>query len=416
MTEADGVLPGSFGLLRHRTFSFYFFGRLSSHISVWIHNVSAAVLVYELTRSALAVGMMTAAQFLPQGLLSLWGGVLSDRYDRRKLLIMGRLPAGFGCLLLAGVVGLDGSRSLMLVTVYAVGLLTGIGWAVAFPAGHAFVPSLVPRTHLTSAIALVSITGNVARTVGPALAGVILLVGDFWMAFLIAGIGHSAFALIVLLALPAVPSKPTTGPNRVRDGLRYALARDRLWVPLAAGILVAFGMEPMLTLGPSLAVALGGEGSGAAFVATAFGVGAVTTVPLLGRTRRAWGLELNGIGGVALLAGSLVIVVLAPTFPIALAGFFVGGMGLMFSTASFQGWIQYLVDDAYRGRIMAVWALSFQGMRPAAALVLGWVADGVGPRMGALTSSLVCCIGTVLLLRRWRRWGQPMTERQIQVA
>lgn len=408
-TDSSGAVPvrGPIQLLRDRTFGPFIFGRLASHLSVWVHNLAAAVLVFELTGSALLVGMITVAQFMPQVLFSALGGSLSDRFDRRIVLIAGRAPAGVVCLLLALIVARVDDPQFVLVATYTVSALAGLGWALGVPAGHAFTPALVERQSLTAAITLTAMTGHISRMVGPAVTGALLLLGEMWMAFAVAGAGHLIF-VAVLLRLRTPTSTHVAGDrSRVIDGVRYVLSKPRLLIPILAGIIVSLGLEPMVTLGPALAVELGREGAAATTLATAFGTGAVAAVALLGGLQRRFGLERSAIIGMGTVGVGLGVVMGLSTMTAASFAFAVAGAGSTIAVVSLQSWIQHLVDDAYRGRVMSLWALSFLGSRTLSATLLGWLGDAFGAGVASSMAGLGCAVGVLLVLagRRSTRDG-----------
>lgn len=408
--RTDG--SGTLRLLVDGTFGPFFVGRLTSHLAVWVYNIAAAVIVFQFTESAVAVAFVTVSQFVPQILVSAWGGSLSDRYDRRKMLLVGRAPAGLACWVVAAALILTDDATIIVWTIYVVGVVSGFAWGVGVPAGHALIPALVPRELLSNAIGLTSITGNVARSLGPAVAAGLLLIGEPWLAFFFAGLGHLVFAaVLVRLRNLEGTTPPKTDTSKVWEGVRYVFKRQRMWLPLVAGGVAGFGVEPILTLGPPLATMFGRPESDASLLATAFGTGAIVAALLLGRVRRRLGLELTAVVGYLLLGLPLVGVVFAPTLGLALVGLFVAGSGLMLTSASLQAQIQRRVDDAYRGRVMALWSLAFLGSRPVAAIVLGTTADLVGPRAGVAVAAGACVIGAVVLTQAWLRWGRPATER-----
>lgn len=385
-------------LLRDRTFGPFIFGRLASHLSVWIHNLAAAILVFELTGSAFLVGMVTVAQFLPQVLFSTLGGSLSDRYDRRAVLIAGRAPAGISCLVLAGVVATTSEPQQVLVAVYGVSALAGLGWALGVPAGHALTPALVERESLTSGITLTALTGQVSRMVGPAITGVILFVGEMWMAFAVAGVGHLVFVVVLLRIRSVTRPEGPASKSGIIPGIRYVVRQPLLLLPIVSGVIVSLGLEPMVTLAPSLMVELGADGAAATTLATAFGFGAVSVVSLLGRMQRRFGIRRTAVIGLLTVGGGLGIVSVLTTVQAVVLAFVVAGVGSTIAVVSLQSWIQHLVDDAYRGRVMSLWALMFLGSRTLSASLLGWLSDLLGAGNAASLAGLGCALGACLIV------------------
>jgi predicted MFS family arabinose efflux permease len=323
------------------------------------------------------------------------------------VLIAGRAPAGIVCLLLALIVARVDDPGLVVASTYAVSALAGLGWALGVPAGHAFTPALVERQSLTAAITLTAMTGHISRMVGPAVTGALLVLGEVWMAFAVAGAGHLVFVLVLLRLRTPVSTRATGDRSRVIDGVRYVLSKPRLLIPILAGVIVSLGLEPMVTLGPALAVELGREGAAATTLATAFGAGAVSVVALLGRVQRRFGLERSAIIGMLTVGVGLGMVMGLTTLAAASFAFAVAGAGSTIAVVSLQSWIQHLVDDAYRGRVMSLWALSFLGSRTLSATLLGWLGDAFGAGIASSMAGLGCAVGVLLVLagRRSSREG-----------
>ena len=416
----EGERSGVVQLLRDPVFGPFISGRFASHLSVWIFNIVAAVLVFEITGSTFAVGMISVTQFMPQVLFSAWGGAISDRYDRRMILIAGRAPAGMTSLVLAFVVWSGADASVVLTTAYVVSVISGLGWAIGVPAGHAFTPSLVKREALSAAITLTSTTGHVSRMVGPAIAGLLLAGGDFTVAFAGAGAGHLAFVVVLaFLRVPGTPNRVSKAESRIRPAITYMLADRRFWLPIMVGGIVSLGMEPMVTLAPGLAVELGRSGSGAATIATGFGVGGVAAVAFVGRVRRRFGDVVGAILGLLVVAVGLGGVGLTGDFRVVMGLFAVAGFGSTVAVVALLSWIQHLVADELRGRVMSFWALSFLGSRTVSAALLGFVGDTIGSGAATSAAGVGSLLGALSLAVNVRAWSgtssvEPSTGKEQQ--
>lgn len=380
----------AFGLLTDRNFSLYFFGRLSSHCAIWVQNVVSTIVVYGLTGSATMAGAVSVLQFLPQVLLSAWAGALSDRVDRRRLLMLGRTPAAIGTTLLGSWGVLEGGGELQAVwPVLATSFVSGFGWALSVPAGHALVPSLVPARDLDGAVALHALCGNVARMAGPAAAGFILLAAGPEVAFLASGVGHWLFVLALMLIRPlaSIVARDPGEDGSVREGLRYVRANRRLVILLISGACVGVAIDPILTLAPALARELDGGDSLVSAMASTFGAGAVSSILLLGHIRARIGLARLSTRGLALLGAGLLAVGMTSSTHLVLVWLFVAGVGGMLATSSLAIRIQRIVADTYRGRVMALWGIAFLGSRPFAALLNGLVADTFSVRVALFVAA-----------------------------
>jgi MFS family permease len=379
--------PGA--LLLDPVFGPFLGGKVISSCGLWMQNIAAAVLMFDLTGSSLMVGTVSVLQFTGIMTLSLWAGALTDRLDRRKLLLSGRIISGTAVLALALLLvirGVDGfgGPPLLLVTVGVMGL----GLALSAPAMQALVPGLVPARDLEQALALNSAAPSVARTVGPAMGAGLLLLGGPALAFAAAGVTHVLFAA-ALLAIKTPRHRQSEQRPSVLGGLRYLLS-DRKAALLIIGIaMISWGMDPVVTLTPSLARQLGGSGEMVGVFASAFGAGAVVMTVLFRQLRQFLDLRRVGMLGFGLTGAGLVVVAFAPVVAVAAAGFFVSGIGFMMGTVSTNTRIQRRVPDELRGRVMALWGVAFLGSRPLAALANGWVADAVSLRWALLAAAAI---------------------------
>jgi MFS family permease len=387
---------GPLALARDRKFGPFFFGKLLSACGNWIQNLAAAVLMFELTGSAFMVGLVSVLQFSPQIVLSLWAGVLSDQFDRRRLVIAGRTVTGTTVSALAVLLAIQGTDGfggppVLLATV----CVLGIAWSMSNAASHALVPALVPRVDLDQALALSAAAPSSARAIGPAIGAGLLLVGGPAAAFAAAGVGHLAFALMLLLTRSEAQPKPATKPS-VLGGIRYLMS-DRKAALLVVGVsMVAFGGDPVVTLTPSLAASLGGGDEVVGLLASAFGVGAISLTLLVRRVRNVVSLPQMGIAGYWLLAAGLVTVAFSGSVPVAMAGFLLAGSGFMMSNVALTTRIQRRVPDELRGRVMALWGLAAFGSRPVAAMLNGSVADFFDIRTALVAAAVLCVLASPL--------------------
>jgi MFS family permease len=370
-------------------------GKLISTFGMWVQNIAAAVLMFDLTASNLMVGAVSAAQFAPMLLFSLWAGALTDRLDRRRLLIAGRVLSGIAASLLGALLTLQGrdgfgGSAVLLVAVF----IAGTGWAVSNPAMQALVPALVPRQDLEQALALNAMAPSLGRTVGPALGAGLLLLGGPALAFVVAGPAHLAFALILVAIRPRSQAR-SASRVRVLGGLRYLREDRKAAMLVLGGAALSFGADPVMTLTPALAAQIGGSDETVAVLATAFGVGAVGAVLALRPLRRAVTLRMLGMYGFWTLAVGLLGVALAPDVVTAVAGFVVAGTGFMLATVALNTRIQRRVPDELRGRVMALWGLAFLGSRPIAALLDGFLADAVSLRAAILAAALITLVSSL---------------------
>jgi MFS family permease len=395
--------PRSSGaVLTDRNFAPFFVGNLTSNTGNWLFNVSAAVVVFQLTRSAFMVGLVSVAQFLPLVVLSPAAGGVADRVDRRRMVILSQSFAAAAASVLAVasvVVGVDGLPGAWPIIAAAAGI--GVGNAVSQPALQSLVPALVPPQDLATAVSLTSLTYNVGRAVGPAGAGVLLVTLGAEVAFVINAVSF----LVLIGALFLVRARrraeePGDEPDRsVRAGLRYVRADPRILLLLGGVATAGVAADPAITLAPSFADLLGhGEGLVAA-ITSGFGVAAIPAALASGRLQNRFGSAPVAGAGMAIMAAGASCVALGPTAWLALVGFSSTGAGFVLAVTSFTTLLQTQLPDALRGRVMALWTVAFLGNRPLAAAIDGAAADLVGPRL-AMGIAITVALAGVLIARQ----------------
>jgi MFS family permease len=397
-------------LLTDRIYGPFFFGNLISNRGNWIHNVAAAVVVFELTGSAFAVGAVAACLWLGSLLLQPWAGALTDRYDRRRMLIAGQAVSLLGAVAIAVpvlAIGVDELPSP--AAIYAGTLLIGVGVAFSMPSMQALIPALVPESELDRAIALNAVSFNLARAVGPAIAGLILLAADASVAFVVNVASFTVLIAVLAAIRPRFGRQPSRGDRSVAAGLRWVRRDRRAVVLLASMVAIGFATDPVNTLTPPLAD-LVGEGNGlVGLLVAAFGAGAVAAAFLVDPIREWIGRERAGSAGFAVLAVSLAGFGLSASPAQAVIGMAVAGVGFLIAITSVTTQLQERVPDALRGRVMALWGVAFLGSRPFTAAIDGAIADLSSPRAAALTMAAAALAAALVQGREAERpaWRRP---------
>jgi MFS family permease len=395
--DADETVRPGRALLLDRTFGPYFLGKLLSTIGVWVHNIAAAIVVWELTRSALLVGAVSVGQFLPQLVLTPWSGARADRGNRRRQIIVGRLVTAAGSLGLvtwSATVGLTGFTGAFAVILAAT--VVGIGFALGGPAMQSLIPALVRPAELPTAIALSSVPFTIARASGPAIGAVLVTTTGPTLAFGIAAATNLLFAAIIWrLPIRRVERKPSSD-GRVRAGLRY-VREHRAMLSLLVGVAaIGVGADPVITLTPSVAERLGVGSGFVGMQASSFGVGAGIAFLALGRARLWLGLHRLGTVGLVTLAVGLTTLAAAPLPWVAIAALLVGGAGMTFALTSLTTLVQQQVPEELRGRVMALWSVAFLGSRPLTAGITGAVADATSVVVALLLVVAALAVGAVV--------------------
>jgi len=392
-----------FRSLRVRNYRLYAAGQLVSLTGTWMQRVAQDWLVLELTNSGTALGIVTALQFLPSLLFGLWGGVLADRYDKRKLLLATQTGLALVALIL-GVLDVTGIVQYWQVLVLA--LLLGLVSAVDSPVRQSFAVEMVGPDDLTNAVGLNSTIFNSARILGPAVAGVVIAaVGTGW-AFVANAI--SSIAVLTGLALMR-PSelRPSPAIDRVRGqlraGLRYVWHRqDLLLTMILVFVVGTFGLNFQITTALLAKQVFHRTATGYGLLSTALAVGACVGAVLATRRRTRPSLlflllAALSFGLLEIIAGSM------PGFGgTALILVLVGLAMLSFTTAANSS-VQLGVEATMRGRVMALYLMCFLGGTPLGAPIVGWVASTVGPRWGMIGGGVVCmavAVGMALYLVR----------------
>jgi MFS family permease len=392
-----------FRSLRVRNYRLYAAGQLVSLTGTWMQRVAQDWLVLELTNSGTALGIVTALQFLPSLLFGLWGGVLADRYDKRKLLLATQTGLALVALIL-GVLDVTGIVQYWQVLVLA--LLLGLVSAVDSPVRQSFAVEMVGPDDLTNAVGLNSTIFNSARILGPAVAGVVIAaVGTGW-AFVANAI--SSIAVLTGLALMR-PSelRPSPAIDRVRGqlraGLRYVWHRqDLLLTMILVFVVGTFGLNFQITTALLAKQVFHRTATGYGLLSTALAVGACVGAVLATRRRTRPSLlflllAALSFGLLEIIAGSM------PGFGgTALMLVLVGLAMLSFTTAANSS-VQLGVEATMRGRVMALYLMCFLGGTPFGAPIVGWVANTVGPRWGMIGGGVVCmavAVGMALYLVR----------------
>ncbi|WP_043265659.1 MFS transporter [Streptomyces sp. CT34] len=403
-THAPGIAAGpaatprkgTFSSLRIRNYRLFATGQVVSNTGTWMQRIAQDWLVLSLTGSSGAVGITTALQFLPMLLFGLYGGVLTDRFAKRKLLLFTQSAMGLTGLALA-VLTLSGHVQVW--HVYLVAFLLGLVTVVDNPARQAFVSEMVGQDELRNAVSLNSANFQSARLIGPAVAGVLITaLGSGW-AFLFNGLSFIAPITGLLMMRTAELHKVDRVPRskgQLREGLRHVSGHPELiWPIVLVGFIGTFGFNfPIWLTAFVYKVFHAGAGTYALFNGL---MAAGSLIGALLAARRA-GSRLRMLVGAALLFGLLEIAAaLSPSFWIFAALLApIGLVGLTINVTANSS-VQMATDPAMRGRVMSLFMMVFMGGTPLGAPVVGWVTDAYGARIGFLTGGVVSMAAAALV-------------------
>jgi len=388
---------------KYRNYRLFFGGQCISLIGTWMQSVALSWLVYRLTGSPLLLGITGFAAQAPSLLMAPLSGPAADLFDRRKILILTQILSMLQSLALALLVLYGSPRVWQLIALAAV-----LGFINAFdmPARQSFIVELVEkREDLANAIALNSSMFNSARLIGPSIAGICIAAFGEGVCFLANALSYTA-VIFALLAMRLSPARATgSGKKRggFKEGLRYAFGFPPikyLMLMVAAGSLL--GMPYAVLMPAYVREILHGGPRTLGFIMACSGAGALLGALRLAGRRHPAGLErgipfFTGIFGLGLLAFSFSTNVALSAVLIAFASF-----GMISFMASANTVIQTLVEDDKRGRVMALYSLSFMGMAPFGSLLAGWTASRIGVVHTMMLNGLFLLAATMLFVLKLR--------------
>ncbi|MEP7736982.1 MFS transporter [Nocardioides sp. 31GB23] len=385
-----------------RVLGSFFWGKTLSSIGIWIHNVVAVTVAFQITNSTLVVGLVSIAQFGPQIVLAPLSGKWADRGNAPLQIILGRVVTALGSAgmataiwLAGGVSGLDSAVSLI-----ALSVVVGVGFALGGPAMQSVVPLMIRPGEMAAAMTLNSVPMTLSRAVGPALGVLIVARFDAVVAFAIAAATQVFYAVIVLVLRLPRRSVAVGADSSVRGAWRYVRKDSRLLVLLLGIAAVGFGVEPTMTLVPALADDLGGQSGLVGWLVSAFGVGSGIGFLLFTPLDRRLKIETVGAIGLLSIAAGLVGVAISPTPAGAFAGFMVAGLGMTLAFSGVTTQIQERTPEEFRGRIMALWFVAFLGARPFAAALTGYLADVVSVDAAFVITAAAVFVAAILVADR----------------
>lgn len=390
----------SLGVFNYRV---WFIGALVSNIGAWMQSTAQNwVVLTELTEGdAGAVGITMALQFGPPLVLVGLTGWVTDRFERRHILLA---TQGVSLLLATaiGILILTGTMTLPLMYGFALGL--GLVAAFDNPARQAFVSDLVTRENTSNAVALNSASFNAARMIGPAVAGLlIVLVGTGWM-FLVNALTYLATigALAIMRQRELTPRPLTQGRSRLSDGFRYVGTRPDLIIVFIVVFLVgAFGMNfPIYAATMALEFGAGADGFG--LLNSVLAIGSLTGALLAARRERARVRVV--IAGVLGFAVASAVSSVMPTYALYALTLVFTGFAVVTVLSTANGYVQATTDAHLRGRVLAIYVAILLGGTPVGAPIVGWVADELGPRAAIQLGTLAALIAAAIAIT-WLVWS-----------
>lgn len=397
-----GRTGGTFAALQSRPYRQFCIGQAVSLPGTWMQTVGQGWLILELTDSGTALGLLTAAQFVPVLLLAPVGGLLADRYSKRMILMATQLVMGLTALVL-GLLTVTHVVNVAAVLVAAVVL--GLATAIDNPTRQAFVVELVGPSLVANAVSLNSILVNAARAVGPAVAGLTISgIGVGWCFLLnalsFAGVLYALSRIVV--PYRAQPSSTRGERGKIREGFAYVAGKPALLLPFLMIFLVGMlTWEFPITLPLLARETFLGDASIYGYFTSAMGVGAVVGGLVVARLSRV-GLIPIAVAS-AIFGVSTGALALAPTVTLAMVALpFVGAGATAFMSIS-NATMQLASAPEYRGRVMALWTVSFSGSTPVGGPIVGALGEHASPRWALGAGALACAVAVVMSLLTQRR-------------
>jgi MFS family permease len=379
VTTAARAARRIFSSLRVHNYRLYFIGQVISLSGTWMQSVAQAWLVLDLTGSGTSLGLVAALQTLPVLLFGALGGVIADRFDKRRLLLITQSSAAFLAVAL-GLITLFNVVQLWMVYTLAAGL--GFVNLVDNPTRQAFVGEMVGPHDLTNAVSLNSVLVNLARIIGPALAGALIVVVGIAYCFLVNAVSFLGAIIALWLMRVSELSRSVPQPRRrgrLREGFRYVRATTTLFVPLLMMAVVgtlAFEFQVSLPLVARFTFQ-GNAGTYGTMMALMGGGAVVGGLLTAGAGRRA----PTALARMALFFGIVQVgAALAPTRGVAFVAMVLLGAGSISFLALGNATLQLSSTPEMRGRVMALWAVAFLGSTPVGGPFIGWIGQHVGPR------------------------------------
>lgn len=410
MTRVVRASRVTFAALSVPNYRRYFAGQSISLIGTWMQMTAQAWLVLSLTHSSAALGIIVGLQTLPVLLLAPYGGVIADRIDKRRLMIVLQSAMGLQALAL-GILTVTGA-----VTVWQIGLLAallGLNNAFENPARQSFMLEMVGGDYLRNAVTLNSVLVNVARVIGPAVAGVLIATLGEGICFLVNAGSFVAvvFSLITLNRSALAPTTPAPrARGQLREGVSYVSSTRGLAFPLlmmAAVGCLTYEFQVSLPVMASRGLHAGATGYG--FMTAAMGVGAVIGGLLVAAKGRTGTAQLTV--AVTAFGVAMALATIAPNLPFELAALALAGASSIAFMSTGNSTLQLRAQPNMRGRVMALWFVAFQGSTPIGGPIIGGVIAFAGARAGLGVGALTCFAAALLGLAALRGAQLPSLGR-----
>ncbi|HVY10741.1 MAG TPA: MFS transporter [Mycobacteriales bacterium] len=405
----------TFASLTNPNYRLYFSGQSLSLVGTWMQTIAQSYLVFQLTDSGTDVGLVVALQTLPVMLLGPYGGVVADRVDKRRLMVILQTLMGLQALVL-GLLTVTHVVRLWEIAVLAV--ILGLNNTFENPARQSFVLEMVGPDYVRNAVTLNSVMVNAARAVGPAAAGLIINAGGLGVCFLINSASFIAVvgSLVRMDVAALNPSPPAVrAKGQLREGLRYVRNEVGLAVPLVMMAIVGcLAYEFQVTLPVVAARAFDGGSRTYGFMTAAMGVGAVIG-GLYAAGRGKTGLA-SMVRSSAVFAVVIAAAAVAPNLGVEIVALAAVGAASVTFLSKGNSTLQLASDPQMRGRVMALWSVAFLGSTPIGGPIAGYVAQHIGARWGLALGAVACTVAALIGISVLRRVRRPVAMAEIEAV
>lgn len=389
-----------FRALRYRNFKVFFIGQGISLIGTWMQYVAMSWLVYRMTNSALMLGVVGFASQIPAFILSPFTGVLADRHNRHKILLFTQALAMLQAFILAF---LTLTENIAVWHIVVMGIFLGCVNSLDIPARHSFILEMVEeKENLGNAIALNSMMFNMARLIGPSIAGVLIAIAGEGVCFLINAISYIAvIASLLAMKMPARDNEKKEADysmfEDLREGFNYAFG----FVPIKAilfllGIISLMGMSYAVLMPVFAKDILHGGPHTLGFLMGAVGIGSLAGTTYLASKKNIITLGRMLPAAAGIFGLSIIIFSFSHNLVFSLTLLFFSGFGIMVQMAASNTILQTIVDDDKRGRIMSFYTMAFMGMAPFGSLFSGMLASRIGVSNTLIISGSCCILAAVI--------------------
>jgi MFS family permease len=411
----DKTIQKTFSALSVRNFRLFIFGQGISLCGTWMQTIGLSWLVLSLTHSGTQLGLVVAAQFVPILLFGVWGGVIADRFNKRKILYFTQSIAGLLALTL-GLLVITHSIHLWMIYALAAGL--GLTTVADNPARQTFVIEMVGRNYLKNAISLNSTMVNMARLIGPSIAGILISTVGTGACFIINAASYLAvIAALMMMRQQEFHSSPISqrAPGQIRAGIVYVWSEPKLRATLIMMFIIGtFAYEFPVIIPLFATITMHGNAGTYSLMMATTGLGAIFGgLYTAGRSNTG---EKQLIWSAILFGLSIIVVSLMPSLLTAvIVLFFMGALSIIFIALG-NTTLQLTSDPLMRGRVMSLWSIAFLGTTPIGGPLIGLISDHSNPRIGLAVGGLSGVIAGVIgmiVYKHSRSSGLVLVERSL---